>query len=347
MTTDTMLPLLRAYYAQVFPQHLNPRIDVLVSLNNGWESDVYAFRVEWGAGEDTHTDDLVLRIYSGADAVEKSAKEFRGLAMLKQAGYPVPRVDHLCQSDAPFGHPFLIMEAIPAVGNLWELMFYAAPEEQQRRLSQFCALFARLHAMDWRSYVPNPAEYEPGGPFGIVDRQVKQWQAIFEMIPLPGFRSNVDWMIAHQHDVPSPRASLAHWDFHPNNILLKADGEAVVIDWTGLDITDYRYDLAWTLNLLTSVEGDQWYEPILREYERQAGHQVEGMEIFYAAACFRRLYSVAVSIAYGAETLGMRPGAEAQMREHARPLRGVYQHLLAITGRGIPEIEQFLDANGA
>ena len=342
-----MLPLLRTYYAQAFPDHLNPQINTLISLNNGWESDVYAFRVAWGTVEDHHTDDLVLRIYPGADAVEKSAKELRGLALLKQGGYPVPRVDRLCQSDDPFGHPFLIMEAIPAVSSLWEPMFHATHEEEQRRLTQFCTLFASLHAIDWRPYVPDPAELEPGGDYGIIDRQVKQWLVIFDTFPLPGFRSNVDWMIEHQHDVPSPRASLVHWDFHPNNILLKADGEAVVIDWTGLDITDYRYDLAWTLNLLTSIEGDQWHEPLLRGYERQAGHKVEGLEIFYAAACFRRLYSVAVSMAYGADKLGMRPGAEAQMREHARPLRGVYQHLLAITGRSIPEIEQFLDANHA
>jgi aminoglycoside phosphotransferase (APT) family kinase protein len=346
MTTESLLPLLQTYYAQAFPDRVHPQIDRLTCLNNGWESDVYRFRVEWGETPVRQSEDLILRIYPGADAVEKSAREFRALSLLRKMGYPVPRVDHHEPSTSPFGHPFLIMEAVPG-RSMWQPMFHALPWDQRRRLRQFCALFARLHALDWRPYVPHPEAFEPGGDYSVTERELSLWRPVFEAIPIAGFQSNLQWLTAHQRDVPSSRASLIHWDFHPNNILLQKGGKAVVIDWTSLDISDYRFDLAWTIMLITSFEGDRWRKTILREYERQAGHRVEDMEFFDACAGVRRLYSVAVSLAYGADKLGMRPGAEEIMRGQAHALGRIYHHLIAITGQAIPEIEQFLTASGA
>lgn len=346
MTTESLLPLLQTYYAQTFSNRIHPQISQFTCLNNGWESDVYRFRVEWGEAPARQAEDLILRIYPGADAVEKSAREFRALSLLNKLGYPVPRVDHLELSASPFGHPFLIMEAIPG-RSMWQPMFHSLLWDQRHLLKQFCSLLARLHTLDWRPYVPHPEEFEPVGGFSAGERLLSQWQPIFDAIPIAGFQPTFQWMADHQHDITSWRASLIHWDFHPNNILFQKGGKAVVIDWTGLDISDYRLDLAWTITLITSFEGERWRAILLREYERQAGHQVGDMEYFDVCACARRLYSVAASVVYGADKLGMRPGAENIMRGQANALRRVYHQLITITGQTIPEIEQFLTANGA
>ncbi len=50
-----------------------------------------------------------------------------------------------------------------------------------------------------------------------------------------------------------------HWDYHPGNVLLRDDSSAVVIDWTQIDVSDPRFDLAWTLLLVSSYEGaERW-----------------------------------------------------------------------------------------
>lgn len=84
-----------------------------------------------------------------------------------------------------------------------------------------------------------------------------------------------------------------------------------------------------------------WRERILAEYERLAGRRSEGLEFFKAYSCLKRPYSIVASLAYGAESLGVRSGAEAAMRQHTKPLYRVYQMLLARTGVRIPE-EEFL-----
>jgi len=114
-----------------------------------------------------------------------------------------------------------------------------------------------------------------------------------------------------------------------------------VLDWTQIEVSDARFDLAWTLVLMGSM-AERDHEVVLHEYERQAGEQVEGPEWFDVAACLKRPFSVIISMDEGAEKLGMRPGAEAQMREHAGPLRGVCTMLRERTQENFPEIERFL-----
>ncbi len=354
---EDLLPPLQSYFPSAFPDRIDPQVTGLERLSGGWESDVYAFTAEWGPPGLRQREDLVLRIYPGADAYEKSANEFRNLSLLRRASYPVPRVDCLERDHSPFGQPFIIMERIHG-RPMWDAMFHAPRQEKQKRMQQFCGLFARLHAIDWRPLVPNPATFEPSGPYDLVERQFARWQPYIDALPLPGFKAGWDWLLEHQRQVTSTTASLVHWDFHPNNILIKdnwtpeqgaddeANGEATVIDWTGLELTDYRFDLGWTLLLLTTYEGDRWRAPLLREYERYAGHTVEGMEFFDAVASYRRLVSMVGSLAFGAEKLGMRPGAEEIMRGQAKHLSKVYAKFQAITGLRMPEVERFLPSKG-
>jgi hypothetical protein len=94
--------------------------------------------------------------------------------------------------------------------------------------------------------------------------------------------------------------------------------------------------------LVTAYEGSNWRKLLLETYERKAGESVEQLEFFDVAACLRRLYSIAVSVTAGAEQMGMRPGAEATMKNQLKPLRKVYELLLDRTAIIIPMVETWL-----
>ena len=263
------------------------------------------------------------------------------MQQLFAAGYPVPRVLALERDASPFGKPFVIMERVEGK-MMWEPLFRSPEPQQSERLALFCDLLVRLHRLDWRPFVDDPAAVEQAGPYAFVDGWLAQARRTLAQFHMPDADALLDWLEARRDRVPCARPAPVHLDFHPGNLLLRADGSATVIDWTQIQVSDPRFDLAWTLILVGAAEGWPWRDRILAEYERLAGAPIEELEWFEVAACGKRLFSVIVSLAAGPEALGMRPEAVELMRKQFGALRNVYQLFVARTGLRLREVERLL-----
>ena len=340
---------LASYYAGAFPAKQGVRVTALAHISEGWESDMYSFTVESGPAGARQREDLILRIYPGDDAHVKSAREYRGMSLLHKAGYPVPKVLVLEREGSPFGRPFVIMERIQG-RQLWPLWFRSPEDKQKELLTLFCGLLVQLHSLEWRPFGyaqgqplgQHVAPHNTRNPYALVDRELGRMRPYLERFPVAGFLPSVEWLMERRGSVPCEQPSVVHWDYHPANIILRDDGSAAVLDWTQVDVSDSRFDLAWTLLLVSTYEDAVWHGCILHEYERLAGAKVEQLAFFEVFACLKRLYSVAASLRYGPETLGMRRGAEAMMVQQMGATARVYDLLLDRTGLEVPEIEELL-----
>jgi aminoglycoside phosphotransferase (APT) family kinase protein len=338
MRTKDIHTLLQEYYFVHQPVPRKVRVSGVSQIQAGWESDIYAFDL---LADDHEPLPLILRIYPGADALEKSEREYRNLRLLDRAGFPVPKAYLLERESSPFGNPFTIIERIPG-DTLWETLFSAKGKAQQDLIDAFSSLFVQLHSLDIKPFENNrSADMEFGTP-SVVESQLLLWRKYYENFPLPDFLPLFEWLETHLADIQTSKPAVLHWDFHPENIILQPDGAMVVIDWTGLQVSDLRFDLAWTLMLIAAYEGEHWRGPFLESYERAAGKPVSNLEFFDVAAGTRRLFSIVVSINEGAEKLGMRPGAEETMRNQIEPIRSVYKMLLKRTGIELPSIETWI-----
>jgi len=261
---------------------------------------------------------------------------------LATAGYPVPFVHLLEQDASPFGHPFIIMDR--AEGKpMWPLLFESDPERGQALLTQFSALQVRLHRLDWRPLVPDPAKYD-ADPYAVVDRALREMGDWIGRLDLADYRPPHDWLVARRDRAPCARPSAVHLDLHPENVLLHADGSATVIDWTQVTISDARFDLASTLVLVGCVMGDAWRDRLLAEYERQAGAPAPEMDFFDTYACLRRLLIVAVVVHHGPGILGLRGDVLATMKRQKRHIQWVYHRLASSIGLRVSDIERILSS---
>jgi aminoglycoside phosphotransferase (APT) family kinase protein len=214
--------------------------------------------------------------------------------------------------------------------QLWPMLFHGPEADQPRLLTLFCDLLVRLHLLDWRPFAQGPPRKYRLRDSLAGDALVA---VVFDQYPAP-LSPTLDWLSVRQAGVQNPSPGPVHWDFHPANVMLSLDGSACVIDWTQIDISDTRFDLAWTLLLIGSIESEIWRIRVLRDYERLLGRPVEDLDFFEVAAGVKRLYSSYLSISIGAENLGMRPGAEQIMMENAPKLHAAYRMMFSYTRLG-------------
>lgn len=340
MVTESLKPnpsSLQDFLGRTWPERAGAEVADLHEISAGWESDVYAFDLI----HDGERDRLVLRIYPGEDAWNKSAREFEAIRRLHGVGYPVPEVYLLARTSSPYGKPFIIMERVDGHG-MWHETFHGPEAQQQERMELFCRLFVQLHSLDWRALTDDDL---PGtaGPYGAIDRYLGLIWGFCERFGQPGYLVLMDWLSAHRDAMACERPAPIHWDFHPENMMLRADGSAVVIDWTQFEISDPRFDLAWTMMLVGCAEGEGVRERILGTYERIRGCPVREIEAFEVVACAKRLASVTMSLSAGPEALGMRPGAGEIMRRQLPALVRVYERLQILTGLRVPEVDQLFN----
>ena len=204
-------------------------------------------------------------------------------------------------------------------------------------LTLFCKMFVDLHSLPWRSFFNKSLDKDP---YIWTNFFIKKAKTFIDTFEKSEFNPVLDWIEARVLDVPNT-LSLTHGDYHPDNVLVQNDA-AFIIDWGGVEVSDFRMDVAWTL-LLTSTHGNpELRRMILSEYERIGGRKIEHIKYFDVLACLKRLFSISVSLTDGAAKLGMRPGAEAMMRKHANHIKEVYQLLRKRTGISIPEIEHLI-----
>ena len=310
----------------------------LDKIADGWESDNHVITIEYGNTQRTR-EDWVWRIYSGARNREKAILEFTSMGKLLAAGYPVPRVFLLETDNSPIDRPFVIMEYIQGE-VMWRLLDNSSDEKQKQLLDQFCGLNVQLHSLDWKLFDDSlPTD----DPYFFIDQWLDQARDVIQRFPDFDASPFLDWVTAHHDLLACERPSPIQQDFHPGNILLRADGTAMVIDWAHFAVSDFRFDLSWTL-VLTHAHG--WAgmrDLILKGYESHLGKSVEHIETFEAIACARRLFDLTISLTLGPEHLGMTAQAIDSIRSKMDGHRRVYRLFIERTGLHIKAFDELFE----
>jgi aminoglycoside phosphotransferase (APT) family kinase protein len=325
--------------ARAMPTAARLRASPPAFLAAGWESDIYTFDLAYDVDGLPNRETLALRLYSGAGAARKAAHEFRVLQRLHAAGYPVPR-PVACAGEGEASEPFVVMEYV-AGPTMWQAMDAASDAERSHLIAQFCGLAVRLHQLDASGLTPTDSRLGRE-PYAAVDAMLAAGRDMLARFPGVGLSPIVAWLAARRDDVPCPRPAVLHWDYHPGNVLVRPDGSPVVIDWTGSQVSDARFDLGWTLLLAQAYGGQAIRDQILAGYERLSGATVQALEFFEVFACARRLLDVGVSLAEGAQAMGMREATAARMREDSAAIERVYDLLRQRSGLSVPAVERLL-----
>ncbi len=299
-------------------------------LASGFESEIYAFRLHMPPSEPR---DCILRLFPGDGALEKLTREAQGLRLLHRLGYPVPGL-FIQETDASLlDMPFEIIDRLEGQ-SLWPLLSSCEPDQARQLLTRFGSLLAQLHTLDWRLFCPHPNVYEQD-PSLLLDELLSSYRTLYAKYHLIDFVKIVDWLAAHQSNIVV-RPAVVHQDFHANNVLLGANDQLYVIDWTQCAVSDYRIDLCWTLFIMGEFGNAGWGEHIRNTYEMQRGEVSRDMEYFNVIVYMKMLGSVAVSYLFDPKEVGLRPEMARVTKDQLSMYEKYARRIAETTGIKIP-----------
>jgi aminoglycoside phosphotransferase (APT) family kinase protein len=247
----------------------------------------------------------VIRIYPHLNVKDKAIKEFKVMEWLKQKNYPVPEVYLLEVNDNPLDKPFIVMEEIKGK-TLREVMEISTKEENDEFLRKFSDIFIRLHNLDLSDF--------PHHLIGLPEIKESNLLELYLLIMDERLRSGklecllpiLDWIRERARQVEIEKISLTHGDFHPDNVLVRENGELIVLDWSAVTPVDYRYDLAWTMVLARLYVGEDFKERAYNAYKEVRGKSINNIAFFEVIALLRRLSDIATILTQDSEETGMR-----------------------------------------
>lgn len=181
-------------------------------------------------------------LLKGAHAVDR---EYRVLAALGAAGFPVPRVYGLCTDPAVIGTEFFVMDCVEG-RIIWDATFPEVPKSQRAHYFDVMnATLAQLHGLDYRAL-----GLEGFGRAGdYLARQISRWSKQYledaEAGRTPTMDRLVEWLPAHIP--PGDETRLVHGDFRCDNLIFHPSEPRVlaVLDWElstlGDPLADFSY----------------------------------------------------------------------------------------------------------
>ena len=274
------------------------------------------------------------RLLHSAHAIER---EFRVMAALGQAGFPVPPVRHLCLDETVIGTAFYLMDHV-AGRIVWEpAMPGVAPAERGAIYRAMNATLARLHRYD-------PAALGLGD-FGrganYVARQIARWSEQYRAsrtAEIAAMDRLAEWLPTAVP--PQARIAIVHGDYRLDNLVLAPERPEILalLDWElstlGDPVADFTYHLMqWfmppsesgagtgsLLGLDLGSLGIPSADAHIDAYERATGLAVRDHLDFYLAYNFFRLAAVLQGIV-GRVRDGTAANADAAVMEaQVRPL---------------------------
>ncbi len=234
----------RALTLDELPQEVRSRLGAIQRLSypqQGCTSDSAIAQGERGI--------YLIKRSRGPQFSQWLAQEYRVLTALAASPLPVPRPHQFLRRSAPLGaEAWLVMDCLPGASLRAVLQGDISPATRSRLLRAFGQALAAIHA------TPAPPDLiQRDRPW--LDRMLDAAADNLAHYQVDGSPELLERLQGNRPaDVPP---TLVHGDFTLDNVLVAGSAISGVIDWSGGDWGDPRYDLALAIRPEPEAFGNQ------------------------------------------------------------------------------------------
>jgi aminoglycoside phosphotransferase (APT) family kinase protein len=229
---------------------------------------------------------ILIRCFENPRAEDDASMEAAAQRDLYQAGYPVPELHLLVESDKVIGKPFIVMQFLE--GQPLSTLIENQPETMPAWIDRFASLMLKLHSLRWQAL----SEFFSSvlAPLDFAERQVRWWEGRAKVYQADYTAEGFQWLRANLYRTRSTtRTSLVHRDFQLNNVLVSDDKMSGVVDWGELTLADPAVDAGWTRMILSTEIGAECGDMFADAYCRRNPDAAETAGFWEVFASCKRL----------------------------------------------------------
>ncbi|MDH5644483.1 MAG: phosphotransferase [Candidatus Heimdallarchaeota archaeon] len=332
---------LESYYTLKFPEYDLIQVKNIQKLLGGWESILFKYTLIYSLNNSEFQIDQVIRLYPTSDGGERAKYEYDVLGNLNYSVVPIPEI-YIYELDSKYlGYPFITMEYIH--GQPFSKIFIEANEQDRSRLIlKFTKILVDLHITDWSTLVKDPNNVIYKNPYYFLVNELNTYRALIEQHDKLEFYPILEWLWKNLDTIKDHRLCISHLDFHFGNIIVSDNEELTVIDWQGSRMTDFRFDLAWTLLIHETYFNKYIRDQIFNTYKSISPIEINNIKYFEVLSILKKLLDLSLTFSFGSELSRIFPSSVEEVKRNMQPIRESLALLYGHTRIKIPEIQKLL-----
>ncbi|MGY5858656.1 MAG: aminoglycoside phosphotransferase family protein [Candidatus Thorarchaeota archaeon] len=257
---------------QIIPE--SSKIEVYTQVHGGADTTIFEI------GFKDHSTRYIQRILRETVPKEAAEFEYANQTILFENGISVPETYFINYPPNSYGRNYYVMKKIEGKG-LNEI-FLENPEQFDDITNKYIQEMIKIHSIDPNLFPLIPRKDIQKKPYTVIDHALAGVKLKIEKYPddLAELNQVVNWLDEHKKENPCEELVVIHGDYHPFNIIVDDQQKYQILDWTGINISDFRQDISFATVTLSSAVGQNLAKLFMYKYEQFTGKKVKNLEYF-------------------------------------------------------------------
>jgi len=253
----------------------NSEIELYNQIHGGADTTIFEI------GFKNHSTRYVQRIFRPSTSSEHAEFEYTVQKTLFENGVKVPETFLIKHPPNTQDRTYFIMKKIKGK-TLNDTLRVSTPEQIGALVEKYLLELHRIHSISPDLFPQIPRVDVQADPFAVIDQALNRVKVTLEKFPedLAELRLVVDWLEENKSNYPCDELVVIHGDYHPINIVVDDEGAMQILDWTGINISDFRRDLGFATVALSSGLESNLASQFERFYEKISGKKVGNLGYF-------------------------------------------------------------------
>jgi aminoglycoside phosphotransferase (APT) family kinase protein len=156
------------------------------------------------------------------------------------------------------------------------------PEMLDETINKYIHAMASIHSINPDLFPRIPKMDIQKNPYAVIDQALDSVKLRIKKYPedLTEFKLVVDWLDENKTKNPCEELVVVHGDFHPFNIIVDEEETFQILDWTGINISDFRRDLSFATGAISAGMRKNLTSLFSEKYEELTGRKTKNLEYF-------------------------------------------------------------------